>query len=103
MESYNQPINKSVQPKPAPKKEAKPRKPKAVKLEAKEEAKRKKEEEKQNQHDHHNNMISFLSCCSFFILSHYASTSPFLPTITWVIPITAHTTKSMSASAWPIP
>ena len=40
------------------------------------------EDEEQCQYDQHDDVISLLSFSSFLVLSHYASTSPFLPIIT---------------------
>ena len=60
--------------------------------------------DKQNQkNDPHNSVGDFLLPCGSFVFSHYASTSPLLPTITCVTPTMAHTRKRITASAWPRP
>ena len=62
-----------------------------------------KAEEQKKQYNPHNCVGDFFLPRSSFVFSHYASTSPLLPTMTWVTPTIAQTRNRITASAWPRP
>ena len=52
-----------------------------------------------DQEGDHNGVFSLSSRSCFIIIDHYASTSPFLLTYTWAIPMTAQMMNRIRASA----